>query len=238
VGIGFAIPSSVVHEVVTQLQQHGHVARGWLGVGIQSVTPEIATSLGLKEPKGAIVANIVPDGPAAKAGFQPGDVVVAVNGKPVEDSRDLTRRVAGLSAGTSASFNIVRNGGQKTLTANIAPREDKKVASLQPNTPNVAPASAKAMGLALAPLTEETRHAYNVGHDINGVVITKVDPNSDAADKGLLPGDVLMSIGNQPVHTPQDVQSRVANAHAQGRKSVLLLVGTTNGPRFVAVDIS
>ncbi|HSZ74062.1 MAG TPA: DegQ family serine endoprotease [Rhizomicrobium sp.] len=238
VGIGFAIPSSVVHEVVTQLQQHGHVARGWLGVGIQSVTPEIATSLGLKEPKGAIVANIVPDGPAAKAGFQPGDVVVAVNGKSVEDSRDLTRRVASLSAGTSASFNIVRNGSPKTLTANIAPREDKKVASLQPNSPNAAPASAKAMGLALAPLTAETRHAYNVGRDVDGVVITKVDPNSDAADKGLLPGDVLMSIGNQPVHTPQDVQSRVANAHAQGRKSVLLLVGTTNGPRFVAVDIS
>lgn len=238
VGIGFAIPSSVVHEVVTQLQAHGHVARGWLGVGIQSVTPEIAASLGMKEPKGAIVANIVDGGPAAKAGFQPGDIVVAVDGKPVQDSRDLTRRVASLPAGTKASFSVIRNGSDKTFTAMIAPREDKKVASLQPNEPNAAPASAKAMGLALAPLTADTRRAFNLGRDVDGVVITKVDPSSDAADKGLLPGDVLVSIGNKPVRTPQDVQNRVADAHAQGRKSVLLLVTTNNGPRFVAVDIS
>jgi serine protease Do len=238
VGIGFAIPSSVVHEVVGQLQAHGRVARGWLGVEIQSVTPEIAASIGLKEPKGAIVATVVDNGPAAKAGFQPGDVVTAVNGKPVQDSRDLTRRVASLPAGGSASFIVMRNGASKTLTATIAPREDKKVASLEPNQAAPATASAKAMGLALAPLTADTRRAFNLGRDVDGVVITKVDPNSDAADKGLLPGDVLVSIGNKPVRTPQDVQSRVADAHAQGRKSVLLLVTTTNGPRFVAVDIS
>ena len=238
VGIGFAIPSSVVHDIVSQLQAHGHIARGWLGVGIQSVTPEIAASIGMKEPKGAIIANIVDDGPAAKAGFQAGDIVIAVDGKPVQDSRDLTRRVASLPAGSKASFSVIRNGASKTFTATIAPREDQKVASLKPNGSGAATPNTKAMGLALSALTDDTRRAFNLGREVDGVVITKVDPNSDAADKGLLPGDVLVSIGNKPVRTPQDVQSRIADAHAQGRKSVLLLVTTTNGPRFVAVDIS
>jgi serine protease Do len=122
VGIGFAIPASTIHDVVAQLQAHGHVSRGYLGVEIQSVTPEMAASLGNKGLKGAIVASVTTGGPAAQAGMVAGDIVVAVNGKAVEDSRDLTRRVAALPAGANATFTVLRNGSTKNLTAKIGVR--------------------------------------------------------------------------------------------------------------------
>src|SRR5579862_4582332 len=117
VGIGFAIPSSVVHEVVAQLLAHGHVERGYLGVNIQSITPDIASTLNISSPKGAIVAEVVPGGPAAKAGFVQGDVIVALNGRSVEDSRDLTRHIASLPAGASAHFTVMRAGQKRDITA-------------------------------------------------------------------------------------------------------------------------
>lgn len=238
VGIGFAIPASVIHDVVAQLEAHGRVARGWLGVQIQNVTPEIASTLGINDPKGAIVASVVPGGPAAKAGFQQGDIVLAVNGRGVEDSRDLTRRVAAIPAGTQATFTISRQGGAKTLTATIAQKKDEQVASVNPAQSGGAPVStAEAMGLGLAAVTPETRRTFNLDDSVQGVLITRVDPNSDAADKGLQPGDVVVSVGNRAVHTPQDVQARVADAKSSGHKSVLLLVSGANGPRYVAVDI-
>jgi serine protease Do len=239
VGIGFAIPASTIRDVVSQLEAHGRVARGWLGVQIQSVTPELASAMGVSEPKGAIVASVVPNGPAAKAGFQPGDVVLAVNGKSVEDNRDLTRRVAALPAGASATFTVNRQGSVKMLTASISQRKDDQVASIQPSQSGGAPTSTgEAMGLGLAAVTPETRRNYNLDDAAEGVLITRVDPNSDAADKGLQPGDVVVSVGNRPVRTPQDVQNRIAEAHAQGRKSVLLLVSSNgSGTRYVAVEI-
>ena len=238
VGIGFAIPSSTIRDVVEQLQAHGKVARGWLGVAIQSITPDIASSLGIKQSKGAIVASIVPGGPAAKAGFEQGDIVVAVNGKEIDDNRDLTRRVAALPAGAKAAFTVLRGGSSKTLTAQIAQRKDEQVASIAPAQSSQGPSTTgEAMGLGLAAVTPEIRRSYNLDGNVEGVLITRVDPNSDAADKGLQPGDVLLSIGNRAVHTPQDVQKTVAEAHAQGRKSVLVLVSGSSGPRYVAVDI-
>jgi serine protease Do len=238
VGIGFAIPSSTIRDVISQLESHGKVARGWLGVAIQSITPDIASSMGIKQPKGAIVASIVPGGPAAKAGFQQGDVVIAINGKEIDDNRDLTRRVAALPAGTKAAFSVVRQGAPRTLTAQIGQRKDEQVASAAPAQSNDATTSrGEAMGLGLAAVTPEMRRTYNIDGNVEGVLITRVDPNSDAADKGLQPGDVLISISNHSVHTPQDVQKSVAEAHAQGHKSVLVLVAGSNGPRYVAVDI-
>jgi serine protease Do len=237
VGIGFAIPATTIHDVVAQLQQHGRVARGWLGVEIQSVSPEIASSLGLKEPKGAIVASVVPGGPASKAGFEQGDVVTAIDGKSVEDSRDLTRRVATVAAGASADFTIQRQGAPKTIKVMIGARPDDKVAANIPATPSSMPATGSAMGLGLASVTADARKTYNLSDAVNGVVITKVDPSSDAADKGLQPGDVVMKVGSRMVKTPQDVQAGVAEAQKGGRKSVLLLVASQGASRFVAVDI-
>ena len=239
VGIGFAIPASTIHDVVAQLQAHGRVARGYLGAEIQSITPEIASSLGLKEPKGAIVANVVANGPAAKAGFEQGDVVTAIDGKTVEDSRDLVRRVASAIAGSSSDFTIERQGQSKTVKVLIGARPDEKVASNAPVPPSVPAASATAMGLGLTAVTPAARKTYNLPESVNGVLITKVDPASDAADKGLSPGDVVMKVGSRVVKTPADVQAGVAEATKGGRKSVLLLVASAGGgnSRFVAVDL-
>jgi serine protease Do len=239
VGIGFAIPATTIRDVISQLEAHGHVARGWLGVEIQSITPEMASSMGLKEPKGAIVASIVPDGPAAKAGLRQGDVVLAVDGKQVEDSRDLSRRIAGIVAGASASLTVSREGKVETITAKIAPRKEEKVAANEPHPqPGAGGAeTGEAMGLGLTSVTPETRRVYNLDDGAQGVLITKVDPDSDAADKGLQPGDVVMSVSNHAVHSPQEIKKSVAEAAGLGRKSVLLLVATSNGSRYIAVDI-
>ncbi len=239
VGIGFAIPASTIREVVAQLQAHGHVARGWLGVQIETLTPDMAASIGLAEPKGAIVVSVVPDSPAAKAGFRVGDVITAINGKGVDDSHELTRRVAGLEAGKSASFAVMRDGASHSLNVTIAPKKDVQVASdEQQGTPGAAQGeTGKAMGLGLAALTPDIRHTYNLDDNVQGVVVTKVDPDSDAADKGLQPGDVLLSVSNKAVHSPQDVEKSVAAAHSIGRKSVLLLVASGGISHFVAVDI-
>ena len=237
VGIGFAIPASTIHDVVAQLQAHGKVSRGYLGAEIQSMTPEIASSLGLKDEKGAIVASVVPNGPAAKAGFEQGDVVTAINGKAVEDSKDLVRRVGSAVAGSSSDFTIERQGQSKTVKVTIGARPEEKVAANEPAMPSSLPATANAMGLGLTAVTPDARRTYNLADTINGVVITKVDPSSDAADKGLQPGDVVMKVGSHVVHTPQDVKDGVAEAQKGGHKSVLLLVASQGASRFVAVDI-
>jgi serine protease Do len=243
VGIGFAIPASTIHDVIAQLQTRGHVDRGYLGVNIQSITPDIAASLNIANPKGAIVAEIVPGGPAAAAGFQQGDVVVALNGRNVEDNRDLTRHIALLPAGANATFTVIRNGQQKNITAKIGARPDQKVASADgggqdgPQTPGGGQANLQAMGLGLSPMTPEARRSFNIDATIDGVIITRVDPNSDAGDKGIQPGDVVLSVANKPVHNPKDVLAEVAAARTAGHHSVLLLVATQGGTRFVAVDI-
>src|ERR1700742_4024994 len=140
VGIGFAIPASTIHDVVAQLQAHGKVSRGYLGAEIQSVTPEIASSLGLKDPKGAIVASVVPNGPAAKAGFEQGDIITAINGQAVDDNRDLTRKVALVPSGQTANFSVMRQGKLENLKAEIGNRPDDKVASNAP-MPSAGPAA-------------------------------------------------------------------------------------------------
>ncbi|MBI3758943.1 MAG: DegQ family serine endoprotease [Deltaproteobacteria bacterium] len=240
VGIGFAIPASTIHDVVNQLLAHGHVTRGWLGVQIQSITPDMATSLGIAEPKGAIIATVVPNGPAQHAGLQQGDIVVALNGKNVDDSRDLTRRIAALPAGAKATFTINREGSVKTITATIANRQEEKLASndaQQPQPSSLQPRVANMMGLGLAAITPDVRRAYSLDDGVSGVLITKVDPNSDAAQNGVQPGDVLVSVSRVAVRTPQDVQGRIAEAKSAGRKSVLLLVNGQSGQLYFTSDI-
>ncbi len=241
IGIGFAIPASLIHDVVDQLKAHGRVTRGYLGVSIQSVTPEIATSLGIKDGKGALVAEIVPNGPAAKAGFEQGDIVTAINGQAVEDANDLTRKVASVPAGQTAVLTVARQGKPMEVKVTVGTRPDSP--QLASNAPDrggmMSPSSANAAGLGLSSLTPETKKSFNISESVvAGAVITKVDPDSDAADKGLQPGDVVLRVGNRIVRNPADFQTGVAEAKKGGRSSVLLLVAHSQGQTgFVAIDI-
>jgi serine protease Do len=241
VGIGFAIPASLIHDVVAQLKAHGHVSRGYLGVNIQSVTPEIASSLGIKDGKGAMVAEVVPGGPAAKAGFEQGDIVTAIDGQAVDDANDLTRKVASVPTGQSATLTVSRQGKPLQVKVTIGTRPDERVASNAPSGKDgmMGPASANAAGLGLSSLTPEAKKNFNIADNVVvGAVITKVDPDSDAADKGLQPGDVVMRVGSRIVRTPADFQTGVAEAKKGGRTSVLLLVAhSQGGTGFVAIDI-
>jgi serine protease Do len=241
VGIGFAIPASLIHDVVAQLKAHGHVTRGYLGVNIQSVTPDIASSLGIKDSKGAMVAEIVPGGPASKAGFEQGDIITSIDGQSVDDATDLTRKVANVPAGQSATFTVSRQGKPMQVKVTIGTRPDQvQLASNEPGKDGMlAPSSANAAGLGLSSLTPEAKKNFNIAESvITGAVVTKVDPDSDAADKGMQPGDVVMRVGNRIVRSPADFQAGVAEAKKGGRSSVLLLVAhNQGGTGFVAIDI-
>jgi len=241
IGIGFAIPASLIHDVVAQLKEHGRVTRGYLGVNIQTVTPDIASSLGIKDGKGAMVAEVVAGGPAAKAGFEQGDIVTAINGQAVEDANDLTRKVASVPTGQSATFSVARQGKPMQIKVTIGTRPDaQQLASLAPGKDGMmAPSSANAAGLGLSSLTPEAKKNFNIAENVvTGAVITKVDPDSDAADKGLQPGDVVLRVGSRIVRSPADFQVGVSEAKKGGRTNVLLLVAhSQGGTGFVAIDI-
>jgi serine protease Do len=230
VGIAFAVPANVASEVVAQLKEKGSVSRGWLGVKIQNVDEDTAASLGLSEAKGALVNEVTAGGPAAEAGFKSGDVVLGVNGHKVNDSRDLARQIAGYAPGTRVDIRILR--GQKEQTINVklgnfpTGRELAKVeeGDKAPATEN------NQLGLTLAPATGQ-------GGAKEGVLITDVDGDSDAAQKGLKSGDVILEVGGQPVFTPEDVANGVKEAAKLGRKAVLMRVKSGDQMRFVAVQL-
>jgi serine protease Do len=247
VGIGFAIPASTVQTVIEQLKANGTVARGWLGVSIQNLTPDIASSIGIPDAKGAIVAAVVDNSPAQRAGFQQGDVILRINGMTVEDSRDLTRRVASVPAGSRANFDIVRpDGSRRTVTATIDKRDPQVVAGMRETPPRggaqpppqLRENSTSTLGMSLMPLTPANRQQHNLEDTVNGVLVAQVDPNSEAAEKGFGEGDVIVAVGGRPVRTPAEVTQGIAAARAAGRDNVLILLADQrNGERFVALKV-
>jgi serine protease Do len=234
VGIGFAVPASTIKTVVDELKRSGSISRGWLGVQIQDFTPELASSVGTKDQKGAMVASVVDGSPAARAGFEQGDVVVALNGTQVEDSKALTRQVASIHAGDKTTFTVLRNGQRHTLTATIEKRDADRVASTG-QAPSVEPNS---LGLSLMPINPALRQQYELGNNVTGVVVGAVDPDSEAARKGINAGDVIKRVGSENVRLPSDVSRAVDEARKAGRDSVLMLVSDGQGDRFVALRIS
>ncbi len=236
VGIGFAIPSNLVNEIVADLEDDGVVERGWLGVNIQSIDQDLAETLGLASDKGALVAAVTDDSPAAAAGLKRGDVIVTFDGTPIEDLRDLTRSVADKDPGSAAKVVVLRDGSEQTLDVEIGqmPTEDQVVALAdQPAEPSDAPR----LGVMLAQLTPEARQSLNLPADANGVVVTDVQPGSPAAEKGLQPGDLIVEADRTAVNDPGMVAEAVRKAAEDGKDSVLLLVKRDGQDRFVAVPL-
>lgn len=235
VGIGFAVPASTIKTIVDQLKTNGSVSRGWLGVQIQDFTPELASSVGMRDQKGAMVASVVDGSPAARAGFAQGDIVAALNGTPVADSKELTRQVGSLHAGERATFSVLRNGERKTLTATIEKRDRDRVASADNPSSSAEPNS---LGMSLMPINPALRQQFELRNNVNGVVVSAVDPDSEAARKGVNAGDVIKRVGQTNVHLPSDVARAVDDARKAGRDSVLMLLANEQGDRFVALRVS
>jgi serine protease Do len=241
VGIGFAIPSNLAKTIIATLREKGSIERGWLGVQIQGVTPDIASAVGLNKPAGAIVSDVMPDSPAAKAGLQRGDVILTFNGKAVDRLHDLPRLVAAAPIGGKAEVTLWRNRATQTVTVEVAKLADEQVAAHdnQPETP-AAPAadSVETLGLTLASLTPDLRQQFGIAETINGVVVTSVADDGPAAKRGLQPGDVIEQVGSAPVATPQEVASLAKAARAENRDAVLLLVNRQGDELFVAIEVA
>ncbi len=238
IGIGFAMSSQVVENVVDQLQEFGETRRGWLGVRIQDVTPDMVEAIdGLTESAGALVTD-VPEGPAMEAGMEAGDVILNFDGQDVSDTRELVRMVGNAPVGQEVPVTVLRNGKNETLTIKLGRREEAET---------VMPASApdaggqagqtELLGLKLSEVTPEIAQQFNLGDDVQGLVVTEVDPASDAAEKGIIAGDVITEAGQQPVRSSADFTARIEEAKEAGRKSLLLLVRRGGDPRFVALGL-
>ena len=242
IGIGFAVPSNSAVQVIDQLKQYGETRRGWLGVHVQNVTEELAASLGLQEPKGALVAKVSPDSPAATAGIEPSDVILSFDGQPIDNMRSLPRAVAATPIGKSVAVELLRKGQTMdfTITVGRLPEdEDVEDAVKSEEEPAPEPEREDLLGLSIAPLTDELRNRYGIGKSIEGVVITEVKPNSPAAQKDVKPGDVIVEVTQEKVKQPQDVKARLLAVKKSGRRSVLLLLSDAKGElRFVAVPTS
>ena len=242
VGIGFSVPANTAKGVVAQLLEFGETRRGWLGVKIQSVTDDLAESMGLARPRGALIADVTKTGPAEKSGIEAGDVVIEFNGRPVNAMRDLPRIVAETEIGKQVTVKILRKGKEMTLTTEVGRLEDgeKVVAQQEGTTDQPAPAVATVLGMTVTSMTDELKTKYSIDAEVKGAVVTEVDKEGSAADKRLEPGDVITEAGEKPVTVAGDIAERVDEAEKSGKSSVLLLVakgGKQSEMRFIALKL-
>ena len=237
IGLGFAIPSSTAQPVVSSLREHGKVERGLLGVQIQTITDELAQSLGLKSVAGALVSEVQPDSAALKAGVKDGDVITKVNGQDIPTVKDLVRAVSAIRPGSDVKITVWRDGKEQTLTAKLgdqampkaradakAPTKGKPERELEP-----------AYGVSLSRLTPEVRQQLRVKDDVQGALIGQVEPNSPAEEQGLRTGDIIVAIGREPIDSPQEAAAKLAEAKKAG-KPALLKVYREGATRFVALS--
>ncbi|MEZ5818349.1 MAG: Do family serine endopeptidase [Hyphomicrobiaceae bacterium] len=229
VGIAFAVPASTASDVVEQLRTNKKVSRGWLGVKIESVDEDKAASLGLKEPRGALVNEVTPEGPAASTALRAGDVILSVNGARVDNSRDLARKIADIAPSTNVDLEVSRYGKTETIRVKLGTfPSDGQVASAPPAKQDSGATELSALGFSVMEAS---------GPKSEGVVIKEVDNDSDAALKGLKSGDVILEVQGQVIKTPNDVVAGIKKARDDGRKAVLLRVKQGDSVRFVAVQL-
>lgn len=249
VGIGFAIPSNAAKRVIEQLKASGLIARGWIGVRIQAVSDEIAQSVGMDRARGAMIAGITNDGPAAKAGIQSGDIVINFDGKPVADSRALPRLVADTDVGKAVEIEVLRKGQSRKLPITIEKLvEETQVASADsrpstnnqpapaPTTPPAAPQIVN-LGMTLAPISGESRRRYKLNDTVVGAVVTDVDMDSPAGQKNIRSGDVITEVAQTKVTSPEEVSAKIAEEKNAGRKVVLIQISRGGELTFIGVRI-
>jgi len=230
VGIAFAIPADTVKSVVAQLREKGNVTRGWIGVQIQPVTPELAESLGLKKATGALVSEPQLNSPAAKAGIISGDVITSVDGNSVADARELARRIGTMAPGTTIKLGLTHQGEEKTVSLTLGTLPAERLAANQQNERPTADSEIPKLGLKLA-------MGNTSGDQGSGVLVTGVDPNGVAADHGFQVGDVILDVGGKAVSKPADVTKQVADARKEGKHALLFRVKSGEGTRFVALPL-
>jgi serine protease Do len=234
VGIAFDIPADAVKSVIAQLRDKGSVTRGWIGVQIQTVTPDIADSLGLKQATGALVSEPQKDSPAAKAGIASGDVITSVNDTPVHDPRELARKIGTMSPGTAINLEVIHNGQSKTVTLTLGTLPNEKQASSEQNQRDqreVPDSDMPNLGLTLAPGNKVS------GSGGNGVVVTAVNAGGVAAEHGFRVGDVILEVGGKAVTTPAEIRKSLAEARSEGKHTVLFRVKSNEGTKFVALPL-
>ncbi len=220
IGIAFAIPAETVRDIVTQLREKGRVTRAYMGVQVQDVTPEIAEALSLEKAGGALVAESEADKPAIKAGIEPGDVIIAINGTEIEDSRAVTRTVSVMAPGTSVKVTVVRGGKERSFNLKLAALPDEREANAGAQQPRGT--EIKGLGLTVEAGGE-------------GIVVTGVDPSGIAAERGLKAGDIIIEVTGKKVGNPSDLTSAIQSAQKGGKRSVLLRLKSSNGMKYVAL---
>jgi serine protease Do len=226
-GVGFAIPMDLAQPIVKQLRAEGRVSRGWLGVSIQPITPDLARSFGLTAREGALVASVSEGSPAEQAGVKPGDVIVRYDGKAVASPRALSTLVASTASGRAVEIGVIRDGKTQPLRVTIAPlKGDRRASAAAP-----AGGSDRTLGVEVEALTPERAQSLGVGG--KGVVVTDVRPGSPAADAGLAEGDIIREVNRVPVESADAVRQGIA----RGQKQVLLRVEREGAARFVVIQI-
>ncbi len=233
VGIGFSIPANLVKNIVTQLSDHGTVERGWLGVHIANVSEDIANSLGLDDTYGALVQSVLEGSPAERSGIEAGDVITHYNGERLDEMRDLPRLVANTLSGESVDLSVWRNESDLTVEAVIGDSNTEPTAKVSDKV-----SMEETLGLVFSELSAELRKQYSVNNETQGVVITDIDPDSEAAVRGVQVGDVVKKIGRTRVNTPDEINKAVEAAMDDEKESVLLLIERERQILFVAVPIA
>ena len=228
-GIGFAIPINLAHHIMDQIVEHGKVIRGYLGVTIQAVSPDMAKAFGLNQGGGALIGDVKPGGPAAKGGLQRGDIVLQLNGTPVTGPDDLSLRVSELAPGAIAHLQVYRNSNKQEVNVTVGEFPENAQQSGQPNQGG----GAALQGLQVQNLNAQLRQQLGIGADVSGVVVTQVDPSSAAAQAGIQQGDIIQEVNHKPVHNADEFQQAISG---HGNEPILLLVNRNGNTAFVVVQ--